>query len=72
MPFYDYAKLLGRIKEQGHTQKSVSAAVGMHPSTLSQKLHGRSPFTQREIARLCSLLGIQDSAIGKYFFAHKV
>ena len=29
MPKMDYSKLLGKIKENGHTQKSVAEAIGI-------------------------------------------
>lgn len=72
MSRYDYSKLLGRIKEFGYTQQSIAHAIGIHPSTFSQKIHGRVSFTQKEISSLCSSLSITNLAISDYFFTHKV
>lgn len=66
---YDYSKLLGRIKELKHTQASIAEIIGINKSTLSVKLHGKYPFTVKEIDALCKLLDISSDEIGEYFFA---
>lgn len=72
MPMMDYSKLLGRIKECGHTQKSVAKAAGISESHFCQKLSGNYPFKQSDIQKLCALLDIPACAIGEYFFTEKV
>ena len=67
MPKMDYSKLLGRIKENGHTPKSVAEAIGISESQFCQKLAGNYPFKQSDIQRLCDLLGIGAADIGSYF-----
>ena len=69
---FDYSKLLGRIKEFGHTQSSLAKAVGVTETTMSQKLNNKSVFGQPEIRKICKLLEISDAEIGIYFFTLKV
>ena len=64
----NYSKLLGRIKERKHTQSSVAKEIGVNQSTLSVKLHGKFPFTAKEIDAICKLLDISNDEIGEYFF----
>lgn len=68
MPKMDYSKLLGRIKERGHTQKSTAEAVKMSEGQFCQKLAGNYPFKQTDIQNLCEFLGISAHEIGDYFF----
>lgn len=72
MPKMDYSKLLGRIKELGHTQKSVAEAVKMSEGQFCQKLAGNYPFKQTDIQNLCEYLGIPAQEIGDYFFKPEV
>ena len=69
---FDYSKLLGRIKECGKTQKSLSEEVGMGEGTMSLKLNNESFFGQKEMLKICDVLGISYTEIGTYFFALKV
>ena len=69
---FDYSKLLGRIKECGETQKTLSEKVGISESTMSLKLNNESFFGQREMLKICDALGLSYSDIGAYFFAPKV
>ena len=69
---YDYAKLIGRIKEYGFTQEQLAAKIGMSKSTFSFKLNNKAFFTQKEIRKICKLLEIEVSEIGLYFFTLRV
>ena len=69
---FDYSKLLGRIKECGHTQKSLSEEVGISEGTMSLKLNNESFFSQKEILKICDVLGLAYTEIGAYFFTLKV
>lgn len=69
---FDYSKLLGRIKEYGFTQERIASEAGMSVSTLSFKLNNKAFFTQREIRKICDLLGIEATEIGVYFFTLRV
>lgn len=72
MPEMDYSKLLGRIKEKGHTQKSVAKEIGISESQLCMKLGNVYPFKQRDIQKICDCLGIEPQEIGDYFFTLKL
>ena len=69
---FDHSKLLGRIKECGFTQESLAFRIGISVSTLSFKLNNKAYFTQKEIRKICDLLGIEITEIGVYFFTLKV
>ena len=69
---YDYAKLIGRIKEYGFTQEGLAAKIGMSKSTFSFKLNNKAFFTQKEIRKICDLLEIATAEIGAYFFTLRV
>ncbi|MBE6906150.1 MAG: DUF739 family protein [Ruminococcaceae bacterium] len=67
---YNYSKLLGKIRENGITQKELAKAIGSSPTTLSLKLNNKSVFSQSEIDKACGCLGIAHEDVGVYFFAH--
>lgn len=69
---YDYAKLIGRIKEYGFTQEQLAAKIGMSKSTFSFKLNNKAFFSQKEIRKICDLLEIEIAEIGLYFFTLRV
>ena len=71
MPEMNYAKLQGRIKEYGYTQKSIAQKVHMSESQFCQKLLGKYPFKQTQILDLCTALEIPAEQIGVYFFSPK-
>ena len=69
---FDYSKLLGRIKEFGYTQESLSKETGMTKATMNLKLNNKAFFTQPEIEKIRHLLRIAYDEIGAYFFTLKV
>lgn len=71
MPQADYSKLLGRIKEKGFTQKSLSREICISESHFARKLKGEFSFTQKEIFDMCTFLDIDATKIGEYFFCEK-
>lgn len=72
MPKIDYSKLLGRIKEKGYTQKSISEMISLSESHFCRKLSGEFSFRQSEIHRICEILDIPAQEIGDYFFTPEV
>lgn len=66
---FDYRKLLGKIREVCGTQGALAHKVGITPMTMSEKLNNKSSFKQNEIVEICSVLKIDHSEIGLYFFA---
>lgn len=69
---YDYRKLIGKIAEVTGTKADFAVAIGMNRATLTQKLNNRVAFSQQEIDRACSVLGIEVSDIPVYFFTPDV
>lgn len=55
-------KLIGKIAESGHTQKSLAAAIGMSENTLSSRINGKSSFNVDEVLSICNALNISDNA----------
>lgn len=69
---FNYGKLLGRIKECGFTQQTLAKKIGIHSSTMSEKLNNKGTFSVKEIGAIRRALGIHESEIGVYFFDEKV
>ena len=69
---FNYAKLLGRIREKGYTQERIAASIGTAEGTVSKKLNNKCHFYQPEIAKICDLLDIADGDVGAYFFTPEV
>ena len=65
---FNHSKLLGRMREYGFTQESLSKAMGINESTLNLKLNGKGFFNTKEIDKIAELLQIPDKEIGVYFF----
>lgn len=65
---FNYAKLLGRIKERGLTQERLAQMIGINKGTLSVKLNNQYAFTAAEIDNISKILDIPNDEIGKYFF----
>lgn len=63
-----YPKLAGQIREKYRTQQAFAAAIGMHSSTLSAKMRGRTQWAFDEVATACRLLDIPLSQAEDYFF----
>ena len=66
---FNYAKLLGRMRELNYTQESLAKAIGKNEGTLNAKLNNKSNFTTAEIVSICKVLDIAIKDIGAYFFA---
>lgn len=70
---FEYNKLRGRIKEIFGTQEKFALAMGISKTSMSNKLNGKTYFTQTEISNACILLKIHSSEeVNKYFFTQKV
>lgn len=63
------AKVRGRMAELSLTQKDVAGALGIAVPTASQKLNRVRPMDLDEAEKLASLLRLDDSQFGEYFFA---
>lgn len=62
-----YAPLCNEIRKKFRTMRAFSAALNMHPSTLSAKVNGGSQWTFDEVARACQILGIPLAEASLYF-----
>lgn len=69
---FNYAKLLGRIKEYGFTHEELANKIGIAPSTFSAKMNNKYSFAITEIDAICNVLEISKDEIGLYFFTQKV
>lgn len=67
----NYNPLRGRMRECGLTQKECAAKIGLSEGQLNRKLAGEYDFRQGEIHKLCNLLDIDATEIGRYFFSPK-
>lgn len=65
---FDYSKLSGRIREKYRTQAEFSKALNMSERSLSLKLGGKRAWTQAEIDRAVTCLGLTEQDIPDYFF----
>ena len=55
-------KLIGKIAENGYTQKSLAKKLGMSENTLGSRINGKSSFNVDEVMALCEILNISDNA----------
>lgn len=62
-----YAPLCNAIRNKFRTQTSFAHAIGMHPSTLSSKLNGKTQWSFSEVAKTCEVLGIPLADAPDYF-----
>ena len=62
-----YPELCGKIREKFRTQAAFARAMEMNPTTLSNKLSGKSQWTFDEVAKACYLLGIPMEESQRYF-----
>ena len=49
---FNYAALLGLMKEKGYTQETLARSSNMSLSQLSQKINGHYPFKQTDIQKI--------------------
>lgn len=61
-------KLLGKLVEEGHTQKEAAAFLGLEPRTFYNRMHD-GKFTVPEVTRLAGWLHLTAEDIIAIFFA---
>lgn len=64
-----YNKLRGRIIEKYGTQDQFRKKLGISSTAMSNKMRGKSGFSQNDIVTWCSLLDIELKDVGSYFYA---
>ena len=67
-----YSKLKGKIREVFGTNYKFADAMDMDRTSLSAKLHNKTPWKREEIERACEVLGIPIEDVYLYFFTQKV
>ncbi len=68
----DYRKLRGKIVEVYGTNSNFAKEMGYSERTISLKINGKVDFSQSDIVKMVSLLGLRDKDIPIYFFTNKV
>lgn len=68
----DYRKLRGKIVEVYGTMSNFAKEMGYSERTISLKINGKVDFSQSDIVKMVSLLGLRDKDIPIYFFTNKV
>lgn len=66
---FRYNELRGRIVEKYGTQGAFAKEIGITKECMSNKMRGKTAFSQRDIVRWCTLLDIDLKEAGRYFFA---
>ena len=69
---YDYSRLLGKMREQGYTQKELAKELGISECSVNFSLNNKRNFRQDEILKIVEVLGIPGGQLEDYFFAHKL
>lgn len=62
-----YAPLCHLIRQNFRTMSAFAKAIGLHPSTLSAKLNGKTQWAFWEVAKACEVLGIPLVDAPQYF-----
>ncbi len=63
-----YGRLREKIREVYGTIGAFAEAMDMDRGSLSNKLNGKSAWTNHEIEKACMLLGISIALVPDYFF----
>lgn len=67
-----YAKLRGRIVEKFGTQDAFREQIGISKTAMSNKMTGKTGFSQNDIIKWCELLSIDMQNVSEYFFANEL
>ena len=65
-------ELKAAIAKRDFTIPKLADAIGISKKTLYTKIEGTSSFTQKEIARIATVLSLSNEEIIGIFFAEKV
>lgn len=66
---YTYNRLRGRIIEKFGTQGKFAEAIGRSRVSVSEKMTGKSGFSQKDIELWSDKLDIKSEDIGLFYFA---
>ena len=62
--------LRGKMAEKGFSQEKLSSAIGISSMSLSRKMSGKRDFRLGEVAKICSVLEIDN--VSEIFFDQNV
>ncbi len=65
---FDYELLNKKIEKMGFNQIKFADSIPMSRTSLYMKLNNKTAFTQTDMRKICSILNIPSSQVGKYFF----
>ena len=71
MERYNYAELLGKMREKGFTQEEMAKTIGISAVSMNMTLNNKRAFRQNEIYKATQMLEILGEDIGEYFFSAK-
>lgn len=63
-----YSKLKGRIIEKYGTQEEFCKKIGISKTAMSNKMTGKTGFSQKDIMRWCAMLDIDLNDVGIFFY----
>lgn len=67
-----FKELKLKILREYNNQQGFADALGMHLTSLNQRLNGKVEWKLSEVEKACNLLKIENADIGLYFFTEKV
>ena len=62
-----YPDLCGKIRVVFRTQGALARAIGMNPSTLSNKMAGKSQWSYSDVETICRALNIPMAEAPNFF-----
>ena len=65
-------KLRGKFVEHGYTISTMAKELGISHTAMSNKINGKSQFTQGEMSTMASKLKMSKQEITDIFFADQV
>lgn len=68
----DTEKLKGAIVAAGFTQAEIADKIGLSPTAFNNKITNKTEFKASEIAKINTLLGLDEYDISNIFFAKQV
>lgn len=69
---YDYGALRGKIKEVYGSEGSFAKAMGVTGAAMSFLLNNKHEWGQKKVCKAASLLNINQTEIGAFFYTIKV
>jgi hypothetical protein len=68
----EFKELKLKILREFDNQQNFANVIGMHITSLNQRLNGKVEWKISEVEKACNLLHIENNDIALYFFSQKV